>query len=110
MPKSVACRQNPASPTLSSPTDNQRSSTNTRPLHSGELPAITTAEASPTIPAIRRGWVRPPSGTTSRYRAERTSRVASCRSPLAAPETRPNAPQNTPNTEKPLGAKSRAAR
>ena len=42
--------------------------------------------------------------------AMRTSRVVSCSSPFAAPVTRPKAPQNTPNTEKPAGSRSRAAR
>ena len=36
--------------------------------------------------------------------------MASCSSPYAAPPTRPKAPQNTPNTEKPAGSRSRAAR
>ena len=60
MPTRVACRQNPANPTLSSPTDSQRSATNTCRLHSGELPAITTAATTPIIPATRSGWVRRP--------------------------------------------------
>ena len=66
MPSRVACRQNPASPTLSSATDNQRASTNTRPLHNGELPAITTAAATPTIAATRSGWVRRTGAAPSR--------------------------------------------
>ncbi len=113
MPSRVACTQNPASPTLSSATDSQRSSTNTRPLHSGELPAITAAAPTPTSMATRSGWVRgwsPTVKAAERWRVERTSRVVSCISPKAVPVTRPNAPQNTPNTEKPPGARSRAAR
>ncbi len=110
MPSRVACRQNPASPMLSNATDSQRASANTRPLHNGELPAITTNEPRPTIPETRSGWVRRPSAETSKYPSERTSRVVSCSRPLAAPVTSPNAPQNTPNTEKPLGARLRAAR
>ncbi len=68
MPSRVECRQKPASPTLSSPTDSQGASTNTRPLHTGELPAITTAAATPIIAATRSGWVRgsPGTGTAAR--------------------------------------------
>ncbi len=65
IPSSVACRQNPASPTLSSATDSQRCSTNTRPLHNGALPAITTAAATPSSAPTRIGWVRL-SGNTSK--------------------------------------------
>ena len=64
MPSRVACRQNPASPTLSRPTESQWACANTRPLHSGELPAITTAAPSPTMAATRSGCVRA-SGSTS---------------------------------------------
>jgi hypothetical protein len=64
MPSKVACRQNPARPTLSSPTESQWASLNTRLLHSGELPAINTAAPIPTMAATRSGWVRRP-GTTS---------------------------------------------
>ena len=60
MPSSVACRQNPASPTLSRPTESQCACTNTRLPHSGELPAITAAAPIPTMPATRSGWVRRP--------------------------------------------------
>ncbi|GAB4708160.1 hypothetical protein MOKP122_23150 [Mycobacterium avium subsp. hominissuis] len=61
----MACTQNPASPTDSSSTDSGRASTNTRPLHNGELPAITTAAAAPSSMATRNGWVRL-TGATSR--------------------------------------------
>ena len=101
----------PGQPDAEQATDNQRASTNTRPLHSGELPAITTAAATPIIAGDPQRMGSPSVGTTSAiYRVERTSRVVSCSRPLAAPVTKPNAPQNTPNTEKPLGARSRAAR
>jgi hypothetical protein len=109
MPSIVACRQKPASPMLSNATLNHCDSTNTCADHNGELAAITAAATTPTIAATRMGCVRGPE-TTSAYRAERTSRVASCSRPNAAPVTKPNAPQNTPNTEKPAGSRSRAAR
>ena len=66
MPSNVACRQNPASPTLSRPTESQWACANTRPLHSGELAAITIAAPIPTSAATRSGWVRA-SGSTSAY-------------------------------------------
>jgi len=65
MPSSVACRQKPASPTLSSPTLNHWDSTKTCPDHSGELVAITTAATTPTIAATRIGCVRGPVPTIS---------------------------------------------
>lgn len=58
MPSRVVCTQKPASPAHSSATDNQRSSTKTRPLHSGAVPAITTAAATPSSAPTRSGWVR----------------------------------------------------
>ena len=47
-PSSVACRQNPASPALSSPTLSSRDSTKTWPDHSGEVPTAITAATTPT--------------------------------------------------------------
>ncbi|CKS74489.1 Uncharacterised protein [Mycobacterium tuberculosis] len=108
-PSRVACAQNPATPTLSSPTDSQRPSTNSCRLHSGELPAITTAATVPIIPATRSGWVRWPA-TIWVERTQRTSRVVSCRRPWVAPVAMPSAPQNTANIEKQAGGRSRAAR
>ena len=64
MPSRVACRQNPASPTLSSTTLSRRDSTKTCPDHSGELPAITAAATTPTIAATRIGCVRGPDTTS----------------------------------------------
>ncbi len=109
MPISVACRQKPARPTASSATESHRDSVNTWPDHSGELTAMTPAADTPTSAATLIGWVRGPV-TTSLCPTERTSLVASCNSPNEAPVTRPNAPQNTPNTENPVGSRSRAAR
>ena len=105
MPSSVVCTQKPASPRLSSAMLSARSSTNTWADHSGEVSAISAAAPTPTPAPMRIGRLRPGSP-----RAERTSRVLSCSRPNAAPLASPKAPQNTLNTEKPAGSRSRAAR
>src|ERR1700704_334953 len=64
MPSSVACRQKPASPTLSSATLSHCALTNTCADHSGELAAITAAATTPTIAATRIGCVRGPATTS----------------------------------------------
>ena len=64
MPSRVACRQNPASPTLNNTTLSSRPSTKTCPDHNGEVPAITAAATAPTIAATRIGWVRGPDTTS----------------------------------------------
>ena len=100
MPSSVACRQNPASPTLSSATLSHCDSTNTCADHSGELAAITAAATTPTIAATRIGCVRGPVDDLGVARPTRTSRVASCSSPNAAPVTRPErAPEHAEHRE-----------
>ncbi len=110
MPSSVACRQKPASPTDSRITDSNRDSTNTCGDHRMAVAAITAAAITPTAAATRIGWVTGPPLSGSTWAAMRISRVVCCSSPFAAPVTRPKAPQNTPNTEKPAGSSSRAAR
>ena len=60
MPISVACRQNPASPTLSNATLSHWNLTNTCADHIGELAVIIAAATTPTIAATRIGCVRGP--------------------------------------------------
>ncbi|SHT39197.1 Uncharacterised protein [Mycobacteroides abscessus subsp. abscessus] len=109
-PRVVACMQKPASPPASNATLSQRNSVNTCDAHSGAVPTIRTAEAIAKADAILTGKVVA-SGERSRCASDsRTSRVVSCSSPLAAPVTKPNAPQKTPNTENNAGPSSRAAR
>jgi hypothetical protein len=110
IPSSVACMQNPARPTDSSPTESGRSSVKTYGAHSGEVPAMTVPAASPTPTATQIGRVLAGAPPERAVPAPRTSLVASWSSPLAAPATNPKAPQNTPKTAKPAGSSLRAAR